>query len=137
MRFLFGILLILVGLPLLFIPIIGVPIIIIGFIMILSGIGSSNARKTAAAIADMNQQLQAERRDRQDEDTATAAAAKRFAVLAEVDDDIAAAVDRTGPLGPAALAELREKVLAVDDKAYLDRIVAAIETKHKRSSEEA
>ncbi len=51
MKFAMGILVVLISLPLMILPIIGIPLLIIGVIIIFSGIGSSNAEKTAKATA--------------------------------------------------------------------------------------
>lgn len=110
-----GILLILIGLPFLFVPIIGIPLIIIGIIVILSSIGDSNAEKTAQAIA--RNQMPAP--SHEDDD--------KWNALVKYDDDIAAACKTLAPYGDSAIQELRTVYLSLNDKSKLDVIVRDIE----------
>src|SRR5690242_9988034 len=95
MRF-FGILVMVAGLLfLLIVPPLGVVMLLVGLFMIISGFGSSNAKKTARAIA---QQM----------GTAPAPAAvgnadaEKWAALAKYDDDVRAAVAQLQPYGATA-----------------------------------
>ncbi|MBB3963596.1 hypothetical protein [Rhizobium metallidurans] len=125
----FGIILILFGLPLSFIPIIGIPMIIIGFIMILSSIGSSNADKTAQALAKQMTTV----RQQPAPVPANNAEAERWAALAKYDDDVRGAVEALEPLGSAAIDKLSATYLALNDKTKLPRIVADIQAEFGRS----
>ncbi|MDR6100567.1 hypothetical protein QE369_000745 [Agrobacterium larrymoorei] len=119
----FGILLILMGLPLLIFPVVGVPMIILGIIMILSSIGSSNAKKTANALAKQMSAMEPSGNA-----AASSAEAERWAALAKYDEDIRQAVTQVQPLGSAAIDRLRTTYLALNDKSKLPVIVADIET---------
>lgn len=123
-----GILLILFGLPMLIIPIVGIPMIIVGFIVILSSIGSSNAEKTANATARALAEVQTRR-----ESSATPVERDTpkmgdtaWATLVRYDDDIKAAMDELSELGPTAQAKFREVYVVLNDKTKIPRIVADI-----------
>ena len=119
-----GIILILVGLPLLFIPIIGIPVIIIGIIIIFSSIGSGNAKKTGEVVAA----AMAEQLSRQNNSTAPENADReKWNALIRYDEDISAAVEKLEPLGPAAIEKLRVVYGALNDKSKLGRMVSDIE----------
>ena len=108
MKFL-GILLILAGIPFLLIPIIGIPLIIVGIIVILSSIGSSNAEKTAKAIAETVGTGR----------TAGSDSMARWHALVDVDPDIAAAAAKARAAGADYERQLAEKYLTLNDKQYL------------------
>lgn len=115
-----GIILILVGLLfLLIVPPIGLVLMVVGLFMIISGFGSSNAKKTAKAIAQQMQAAPAPVTGNAD--------AEKWAALAKYDDDISAAVAQLQPHGAAAVDKLRSIYLALNDKTKLPSIVADIQ----------
>lgn len=120
-----GILLILFGLPMLVIPIAGIPMIIIGFIVIMSSIGSSNAEKTAHATARALADVQV-RRETPAETATPSISDSAWAALIRYDDEIKAAVDQLQDLGPKAQAKFREVYGVLNDKSKISRIVADI-----------
>jgi hypothetical protein len=119
-----GIILILVGLPLLFVPIIGIPVIIIGIIIILSSIGKGNAKKTGEVVAA----AMAEQLSRQNNSSAPYGADReKWNALIRYDEDVSAAVEKLEPYGPAAIEKLRVVYGALNDKSKLERMVSDIE----------
>lgn len=112
----------------LIIPIVGIPMIIVGFIVILSSIGSSNAEKTANATARALAEVQTRRESSaapQERDTPKMGDTA-WATLVRYDDDIKAAMDELSELGPTAQAKFREVYTVLNDKTKISRIVADI-----------
>lgn len=125
-----GIILIVIGVPLLIVPIIGIPLIIIGFIVILSSLGSANAEKTAEATAKVlashvNLQPVAEKAEYN-------ADREKWNALIRYDDEISKAVEDLEPFGAAAIDRLRVVYSALNDKSKLDKIVADIKSDFQR-----
>jgi len=125
-----GIILIVIGVPLLFVPIIGIPLIIIGIITILSSLGSSNAEKTANATAkalasQMNTQPSAQ-------SAVSDAEREKWNALIRYDDDISKAVESLEPYGAAAIDKLRVVYFALNDKTKLDQMVEDIKNDFSR-----
>lgn len=126
MRF-FGILVMVAGLLfLLIVPPLGVVMLLAGLFMIVSGFGSSNAKKTARAIASQMATAPAP--------AASNADAEKWAALAKYDDDVRAAVAQLQPYGTAALDKLRSTYIALNDKSKLPAIVADIQAEFAKSS---
>lgn len=113
MRF-FGVILIFIGLPLCIVPMLGVPLIIVGLFMIIAGVGSSNANKTANALAAQMKQMPQPAYVPAPA-AATNADAEKWAALAKYDDEIR-----------EAIARLRTTYLALNDRAKLPAIGADI-----------
>ncbi|WP_454700900.1 hypothetical protein [Agrobacterium burrii] len=119
-----GIFLIIIGIPLsLMIPFAGPVLVITGLFMIVAGFGSSNAKKTAKALAKQMQAMQPQAAPV----PATNADTDRWAALARYDDEIRAAVEQVRPYGSNALDRLRTTYLALNDKAKLPTIIADIQ----------
>lgn len=116
-----GIILIVIGLPLLVVPIIGVPLIIFGIIMIFSSIGSGNAEKTAQAIVKTQANS-----NHSTSDAIQQAEHEKWVALVKYDDEIAAAHKELEPLGENAIRQLKTVYLSLNDKTKLDKIVLDI-----------
>jgi hypothetical protein len=105
------------------IPPVGAAMFIVGVLMVIAGFGSSNARKTAKALATQMETMRPAapvpaEHDRDDE---------KWAALTKYDDEIRAAVEELQPLGPVAIRKLRSAYLALNDKTKLPAIVRDIQ----------
>lgn len=126
-----GIFVIILGIPLLMmVPPIGLVMFLVGVFMIIAGFGSSNAKKTAKALAKQMGTIQ------QQATPAPAANgdAEKWAALAKYDDDVRKAVEQLQPLGTAAITKLRTTYLALNDKTKLAAIVADIQAEFAKPS---
>lgn len=139
MKYLIGIMMYIVAIPLMVVPIIGrlmaTPLLLVATMLLISAISKSMARKTAKEAVKALATERAHQLNGPDGSNAGknfGDVDKKWGVLCEIDEDLRRATQRIRRLGPAAQHELKTKFMTLNDKRYLDQIIQVIEAKYLR-----